>query len=226
MQFYFIRHAQSGNNHLYATTGSSVGRSQDPELTPLGERQAELLAQYLAQNDFHLTHLYASLMVRALATGVAVSNALGVPLVAWQDLHETGGIYLDDPATETRIGQAGKNRAELQTRFPHARLPDTLGETGWWGARPFEERSERPARAERVVRDLLARHGGTADRVAIISHGGFFNYLLAAILKMPNREAYWFGCHNVAITRIDFEADTTVVQYLNRIEWLPRAMVT
>ena len=49
MQFYFIRHGQSENNALWERTGSSEGRSEDPELTALGHRQAKRLAQFLRQ---------------------------------------------------------------------------------------------------------------------------------------------------------------------------------
>ncbi|MEW5719039.1 MAG: phosphoglycerate mutase family protein, partial [Chloroflexota bacterium] len=82
MQFYFVRHGQSANNLLYDTTGASDGRSEDPALTALGRRQAEILARFMKQNDaafrlsfdrqnlggFGITHLYTSLMVRAVAT--------------------------------------------------------------------------------------------------------------------------------------------------------------
>lgn len=226
MQLYYIRHAQSANNHLYATTGASIGRSHDPELTELGERQAERLAQFIRDQDFGLTHVYCSLMIRAIETGTRITRATGVPLVAWEDIHETGGIYLDDAATGERIGQAGNTRAYLAARFPQLVLPDALGEAGWWNFRPFEERALRPARAARVLNDLLARHGGTNDRVAMVSHGGFYNYILAAILKMEDREGYWFGCNNVSISRIDFNPEGIEVTYLNRVDFLPAEMVS
>ncbi len=39
MHLYLIRHAESANNHLYATTGGG-GRHPDPPLTERGHRQA------------------------------------------------------------------------------------------------------------------------------------------------------------------------------------------
>ena len=48
MHLYIIRHAQSANNELYATTGGSKGRQADPPLTELGHRQAQVLARALA----------------------------------------------------------------------------------------------------------------------------------------------------------------------------------
>ena len=239
MQFYFIRHGQSENNLLFLTTGASEGRSDDPELTDVGRKQAEVLAQFLCcaapkssanqfdeQNlaGFGLTHLYTSLMVRAVDTATVVARALNLPLVAWEDLHETGGIYQQDEQTGERAGRPGKNRAYFEEHFPGLTMPISLGETGWWD-RPFEEREQRPARAERVVRELLARHGGTEDHVAVISHGGFYNVLLRSIFRIE-REDCWFGLNNVAITRIDYSADGVALTYTNRVDFLPRDLVT
>jgi 2,3-bisphosphoglycerate-dependent phosphoglycerate mutase len=239
MRFYFVRHAQSANNFLFDTTGASVGRSSDPELTQVGLRQVTHLAGFLkagnadliarpinarGTNGFGITHLYTSLMMRSLTTASLVAKELGLPLVAWEDIHETGGIYLDDDATGTRIGQPGKNRTDFEARFPDLVLPPTLGQAGWWN-RPFEEREARPARADRFLSELLARHGKTNDRVAIISHGGFYNHLLRAIFKI-GREDCWFGLNNAAITRLDFHAEGVDLVYMNRLDFMPSELVT
>ncbi len=242
MQLYFIRHAQSENNHLWDRTNSSKGRSDDPALTRLGCKQAEVLAQFLQKGEpaaaaqrhdpqnirgFGLTHLYCSLMVRSVATGSVVSKALGLPLVAWEELHEGGGIYLDDEQSGEKVGRPGKDRSYFQTHHPECVLPDYLGENGWWN-RPFENPEQSQDRAQRFWRELLARHGQAEDRVAIISHGGFYNYLLAAILHLPMPETtgFWFLLNNSGITRIDFQDGETVLVYLNRVDFLPRELIT
>jgi 2,3-bisphosphoglycerate-dependent phosphoglycerate mutase len=241
MQFYFIRHAQSENNKLWRDTGSGEGRSEDPGITETGQLQAQHLARFLShtrpeidtggrdsQNveGFGMTHLYCSLMVRSVATGTVVAEALGVPLMAWPDIHESGGIYVKDPETEEYIGQPGKPRSYFETHYPRLGLPDGLDETGWWN-RPFEESEERPRRARRFLEELLARHGGTEDRVAVISHAGFYNHVLRAILDLPEaRTTPWFIMNNAAISRIDFREDHTRVTYTNRLDYLPRELVT
>jgi 2,3-bisphosphoglycerate-dependent phosphoglycerate mutase len=226
MRFYFIRHGQSENNALWKHTGSSKGRSVDPELTQVGRQQSELVAQFLGRADpalrqaqdtaaavngrdsqnvagFGITHLYSSLMIRAVATGTAIARALDLPLVAWEDLHERGGLYLKDEETGERIGQAGHNRAYFEAHYPDFVLPDSLGEAGWWN-RPFH----------------------TDDRVAVVSHGGFYNDLLAVILNLPERERYWFALKNAAISRIDFDEERIGLVYLNRLDFLPKELVT
>lgn len=246
MQLYYIRHAQSENNLLWARTGSAAGRNADPTLTERGQAQAHRLAQFLSDADntdrgaktypfddsdaknlrgFHLTHLYTSLMLRAVATGTVVAQALGCPLRAWANLHETGGIFREDPETGELVGLPGKPRSFFETHYPDLELPDSLGEEGWWN-RPFEHHGERDERARRVLRTLMERHGDSEDRVAFFSHGGFFNHLLDAVLGGLRGRDYWFVMNNVAITRIDFEDERASICYVNRTDFLPDELIT
>jgi 2,3-bisphosphoglycerate-dependent phosphoglycerate mutase len=242
MQLYFIRHGQSANNLLWEQTGSDDGRSDDPELTDIGRQQTESLTRFLCQSGifspsdnrdpqniagFGLTHLYTSLMVRAVSTAAIVAEALGLPLIAGVDLHEGGGIYLDDE-NGYPVGRPGKSRSYFMTRFPTLVLPDSLDDEGWWN-RPYELHIQRNARAQRVWQDILTRHGNTNDRVAIFSHGGFYNHLLAALLNIPYRTpngSHWFHINNVGITRFDFSTGRVDIIYQNRVDFLPRELIT
>lgn len=240
MQLYFIRHGQSDNNRLWALTGSSDGRDEDPALTELGRRQAERLAEFLRQpgvvderrrydtwnvGGFGLTHLYCSLMVRAIATGVIVARALDLPLVVWEEVHEVGGIHKRDEETGQRLGLPGKDRAHFEVHYPDLVLPDSLGDEGWWN-RPYEEPEARPLRARRFLRQLRERHGGSEARVGVISHGGFHNQVLRAVLEMPGDVESWFSLNNTGITRIDFDGERAFVGYTNRVDFLPGELIT
>jgi len=240
MQLYIIRHAQSDNNALWERTGSSDGRSLDPDLTEIGRRQAALLADYLARanpgetqanNDlqnragFGITHLYTSLMLRSVATATTIANQLGLPLHAWKDWHEGGGIYLDDEITGKPVGQPGNNRSFFEAHYPDLVLPDWLGEDGWWN-RPYEERPERWLRARRILDELALRHGNTNHRVAVVSHGGFFNYVVLTLLGLDQLDGVWFSMNNAAITRFDFEQDDRWLVYQNKVEFLPTELIT
>jgi 2,3-bisphosphoglycerate-dependent phosphoglycerate mutase len=141
------------------------------------------------------------------------------------DLHERGGIYLEDEQSGQRVGQPGKNRAYFENVYPELVLPDSLGSDGWWN-RPFEEPEQRSARARRFLRELLGRHGQTEDHVAVVSHGGFFNDLMAALLLLPTEAAFWFILNNAAIARIDFSPEGTALVYLNRVDFLPGELIT
>jgi 2,3-bisphosphoglycerate-dependent phosphoglycerate mutase len=267
VQLFFIRHGQSRNNALYAATGGAQGRSQDPELTPTGHQQAERVASYLRQPDLYrpsylylssrpesghlvaqhnsLTHLYCSLMVRAAATATLISAAIGVPAVACRDLHEAGGVYLDQPVEDPEspgairnvpIGLPGNGRSFFEQQFPDLVLPDDLDENGWWN-RPFETMVERAPRAKRVLKALIQQHGevnpdGSEDRVALVSHGGFYNHFLRAVLGFPPRRSdkelaeVWFEINNTAITRIDYLDGHYIVLYMNDTHFLPAEWVT
>jgi len=241
MQLYFIRHGQSQNNLLWVQTGSSDGRDTDPDLTPVGRQQAEKAAQFLSRpgskavsaphsydvqntGGFGITHIYCSLMLRAVITGTIIAQALDLPLVAWEDVHEGGGIYRHDQESDERIGLPGNNRAYFEAHYPDLILPDSLGEEGWWN-RPFEEREFMLVRAQRFLHDLLEKHGGTDERVAVVSHGGFYNRVLRAILNLPDNRDRWFVINNAAITRIDF-GDEIRFAYMNRVDFLPPELIT
>jgi 2,3-bisphosphoglycerate-dependent phosphoglycerate mutase len=238
MLLYFIRHGQSTNNALYDTTGAEVGRVMDPELTLTGIRQADFLAQGICHSQpffrpqvfqtsgFGITHFYTSLMVRAVLTALPVSQALGLPLMGWTDLHEGGGIFLSDPVTNEPEGFPGATRAELTTRFPTLIWPEGTREDGWWN-RPFEAVPDRKLRARRVLAELLARHGGTDDRVAFVSHGGFFYRFMCAVLDVDDPEGLWFSMYNTAVSCIEFSTDGGIaIRYLNRTNHLPADLIT
>jgi 2,3-bisphosphoglycerate-dependent phosphoglycerate mutase len=242
MQLYFIRHAQSQNNALYAETRSYKGRSEDPDLTPAGREQARYLADTLRDGPagrtlpppewnpqnvggFKISHLYSSLMLRSVVTGTIVSQALGLPLVAWEDLHEVGGVVERDDEGMDPVGLPGRNRAYFEAYFPDLALPESLGEAGWWN-RPYEEREQRPERAQRFVRELLGRHGGTEDNVAVISHGAFYSYVMHAIFELPHDPPLWFYLENTAITRLSFTEEGAALVYANNASHLPRDLVT
>jgi len=240
MQLYYIRHGQSENNSLHAQIGSHEGRCEDPALTELGVRQAECAAAVLAparaanearfdlQNvaGVGLTHLYTSLTLRAVMTGTIISRAVGLPLTGWADIHETGGIYLKNEETGELVGLPGKGRAYFAEHFPDLILPDDMNDAGWW-SRPFEDKTERLPRAQRVMARLLEKHGNSDDRVAMVSHGGFFNYLLTAFQQLDERRV-WFYMNNAAVTRFDFDSDGRAlsVAYLNRADFIPGEMIT
>lgn len=255
MLLYVIRHAQSANNDLYTRTGGSVGRTADPPLTGIGHRQAQLLAaflsaappepdedapsligEYYARHDrrgFGLSHLYCSLMTRAIQTAGYVAQATGLSLTALAAIHERGGLHEVDEATGEDSGVPGPNRAYFQTEFPQLILPDELGEVGWWN-RPKETLEETVPRARAVWAELLARHRSTADRVAVFTHAGFFQSLMTALfttgntLTAPHLDTtnMGFGMSNTAISRFEIDEETIILRYLNRIDFLPDELIT
>jgi 2,3-bisphosphoglycerate-dependent phosphoglycerate mutase len=247
MELYFIRHGQSMNNAHWGKP--DYQQSPDPALTELGIEQACQVAEFLKEMQtlakpkewniqnrlgFGLTHIYTSLMERAVHTASFTARALGLPFAAWEDIHESGGIFGRD-GDEKLQGLPGRTRAYFEQDFPELVLPAQLDGNGWWNNRPFETEEQCRLRAQKFLVDLLARHGDKEgqpeDRVAIFSHGGFFVHFVAAILGLGWKEVSdgmqpWFMMNNCSISRFDFRDGHIAVAYLNRTDHLPDRLIT
>jgi 2,3-bisphosphoglycerate-dependent phosphoglycerate mutase len=203
---------------------------EDPELTPLGVRQAEVLSDYLAEScfsggEYRFTYIYSSLMVRAVATATAVSRACDLPVIAWPEVHEQMGIFLADEQSGELIGRPGKSRSYFQKHYPDLQLPESLNEHGWWN-RPVETEAQWKRRAKDFLVELNRRHGTGGDRVAVVTHGGFYHVVILALTGGAGSDGLWFTMHNTGITRIDFHPTHTSVVYHNRLEHLPPELVS
>ena len=246
MELYFIRHGQSINNANW--DNPDYAESPDPILTDIGHEQVSILAEFLKKNQtirndkdwnsqnrygFGITHVYTSLMERAAFTAAPIAQALDVPLIAWKEIHEEGGIYSRGDKNNV-VGLGGRPRSFFMENFRTLTLPDDIDETGWWN-RPFEADEERQPRADQVFAELLARHRDQEDqpehRVVLVSHGGFFVRFMGAILKLPWRQAShglrsWFLLNNCSISRFDIHENEITVAYVNRTDFLPEHLIT
>jgi broad specificity phosphatase PhoE len=240
MILYLIRHAQSTNNALI----NQAERVCDPTLTELGFRQAQLVADHLANGvsleftigaseeatstrkgrGYGITHLYCSAMCRSLQTAQPIAKALGLSPEVWLDIHEHGGIYLEQP-DEGIVGQPGYSRPQLTAEFPGYVLPEAITDEGWWtGGR--EEWPTCQGRALKVA-EVLRERAGSNERIALVTHGGFMDSLLKALLNQLPSPQLFFSHFNTAISRLEFGRDGFVeVRYLNRIGHLPPDMVS
>ena len=70
------------------------------------------------------------------------------------------------------------------------------------------------------------------DRVAIVTHGGFFVAVLRTLFgytTMDNSEAQnriWLHANNTSISRLDFNEERVELVYLNRVDHLPIDLIT
>ena len=247
MELYFIRHGQSINNANWDKP--EYKEHPDPFLTKTGLEQAEYLAKYFKEkqhivNDkawniqnqygFEFTHIYTSLMERAVATAAPTARALEtVPFTAWTEIHEEGGIYAREEEANHK-GLSGRPRSFIEQNFPESKLHDHYDEAGWWN-RPFELEVKRRQRADKVLAELPARHGDREglpkERIAFVSHGGFFVRLISSMLKLPWRQAAhdmksWFLLNNCSISRFDIRKGEVTICYLNRTDHLPARLIT
>lgn len=237
MQLYLVRHGESFNNALE----EGVSRVFDPPLTEKGEQQAQLVAAHLSsggaapdkmgtagdvqnQDGYGINRIFCSAMLRTLQTTAPIGKALGIDPEIWLDVHEEGGIWLDDG--NGPVGHPGITRSEIEDRFPGFVVPDKITEKGWWN-RPLETQDQWKARAARVAKALHEDYSATNDKIAIINHGGFANDLLHALFQNADLDEIYFSHQNTAITRIDFEdAGHVRMRYMNRVNHLPTELVS
>ena len=238
MELYIIRHGQSANNALE----EGGLRVCDPPLTDIGEAQADRLARYLTaagdgadgihtagmqQNcaGLEFDRIFSSPMLRAMQTAAAVGMAMGIRPEIWIDIHEEGGIWLDEGDGRGEVGYPGLTRSEIAARFPDFVVPDTITDQGWWN-RPAEIKAEWRARAMRVASVLHERFAGNEERIALVCHGGFANDLLHAVFNgMP--DSVYFENPNTAISRLDFNGEGWVqVRYLSLVAHLTPELIT
>jgi broad specificity phosphatase PhoE len=182
MQLFLIRHGQSEPNTA----------TPDWDLSTQGEREARCVGERLRGTG--VTHILSSPLLRALTTAHIIAETLNHrPVEVWLELRE--GFDND---------YRGSSRAVLQSRFPRVILPATLPAAGWMYT--GDTRDLFAARCRSVLAMLKARFG-VDDRVVLVAHGGFINYLLHAIAYIPAHAPVWFEMANGALTHVRFVRD-------------------
>lgn len=92
MKLLLIRHAESVNQVLERTPHYNEQRLPDPPLSDLGRQQAEALAKWAASEPIfgEVTHLYSSLMTRAIQTAAPLAKALELDIHGLANAYEWG----------------------------------------------------------------------------------------------------------------------------------------
>jgi broad specificity phosphatase PhoE len=231
MELLIIRHAQSTNNALE----DQAHRVCDPLLTPLGLRQAELLALHLAEAEpceprregpgYGIGRLVCSPMIRALQTTAPIARRLGLRPEVWVDVHEHGGIFLDHGQPLGIRGYPGLTRGEMCLKFPGYVIPEQVTDAGWWNG-AYEQDSDFAARAERTA-FRLREMGGSDERLAMVTHGGFASQLLKALFGRAGRASPFYHHDNTGLTLLRINAEGWIsLRYLNRLHHLPALMIS
>ena len=165
-------------------------------------------------------------MVRAIRTARAVADGLHTGIQLMADLHEVGGIYLDDETTGARVGRTGKTRDELNTLFPDLDLPDWVRPEGWWN-RAYETWDEGLERGRQAAREVLARWAEEQTALVLVSHNAFFQCFLRGLVMAQWPRECWFLMQNTAISRFSLPLKGRVdVRYINWTAHLPASLLT
>jgi len=186
MELLFVRHGQPSWSNV---DGFS---ENDPELTELGQRQADLVAARIANRERPLTELVVSPALRSQETAASIAAKTGLQIETVDDLVE---IQMPD--------WSGELEETVQRLFIDAR--DRPPEAWWEGMeggesfRAFHDRVTRSITqvlgARGVHPDPDRKHLWTAEdpdqRIAIVAHGGTNAVVIGHLLGVDPTPWEW-----------------------------------
>ena len=185
MRLLLVRHAESEAN----AEGRVQGHA-DFGLSQRGRAQAEILGASLSARDFVPTHVYSSPLRRSAETAAILARSWQASIMPWGDLkeHDVGVM-------------SGLTWDEAADRFPDIdrELETARQLSGVPGAEPLHARR---ARAQRVVDAVIADHAA-GDVIAIVSHGGILQQILAALLG--TRRTWGVPIENTAVFDVELD---------------------
>lgn len=176
MKLLVIRHGESEADLLDVHEGKV-----DFSLTERGHRQAEAIANYVAEN-YNISKIYASTLTRAKQTAGHLSNRTGIPIVFDENLMEFNNGLL-----------AGLPRAVVREKYPEVpNLPIDKAVYGQESQVEFRQRAENAL--SRVISESQAD-----ETIAIVSHGGMINQLYRSLFEIPIDCKFFFNTADTGI---------------------------
>ncbi len=176
MKLLVIRHGESEADLLDVHEGRA-----DFALTERGHRQAEAMANYVADN-YDISKIYASTLTRAKQTAQHLSDKTGVSVV------------FDENLMEFNNGQiAGLPRAVVREKYPE--VPELPIDKAVYGQ---ESQVEFRQRAENALSRIL-NEAEPNETIAVVSHGGMINQLFRSFFNMPVDCMYFFNTADTGI---------------------------
>lgn len=176
MIFLVIRHGESEADLLDVHEGRA-----DFALTERGHRQAEAMANYVADN-YNISKLYASTLTRARQTAQHLSDKTGISIVFDENLMEFNNGLL-----------AGLPRAVVREKYPE--VPDLPIDKAVYGQ---ESQVEFRQRAENALSRII-NEAEPNETIAVVSHGGMINQLYRSFFNMPVDCIYFFNTADTGI---------------------------
>ena len=162
MKILVIRHGESEADLLDVHEGRA-----DFALTERGHRQAEAMANYVADN-FGVSKIYASTLTRAKQTAQHLSDKISIPIIFDENLMEFNNGLL-----------AGLPRAVVREKYPE--VPDLPIDKAVYSQ---ESQVEFRQRAENAL-SRISSESEQEETIAIVSHGGMINQLYRSFFNMP-----------------------------------------
>lgn len=198
MELLLIRHGESEADVLDVLEGRA-----DFSLTKRGVAQARLLANWIKNNE-KIDVILSSTLKRAKETSEIICSNCNIPIVFQEELMEWDN---------GKLANLTKEEADIRYPIPSGgkRLHHTIADS--------ESLISFRARAELVLSRLLEEYDGES-RICVVSHGGFINMLIRAILKLPNSNEMNFYSSDTARHKIIIKIEGRYIEYLNRTDHL------
>ena len=178
-----IRHGETAWNASTRIQGHT-----DIPLNEHGQRQAQLLAQALAQAD-KIDAIYSSDLQRALATAQALAQQTGARLVAHVGLRERAFGDFE-----------GRSFAQIELELPaqaqlwRTRVPDWIPPGGGESLLTMQQR------VMATVNALAQQHPG--QQIAVVAHGGVLDLLYRAATQQSLQAPRSWVLGNAVINRL------------------------
>ncbi len=186
MHLLLIRHGES-----YVNLPDWDGGFIDASLTPLGQQQAEILANWLARH-FTANALYASTMRRAVETAEFISKATGLSAAVDDRIREIGNCWPD--ASSINVEEEAPEYADFwATERPFS--PISPGGETWM---------DFITRVGRFLIDVTEAHPNAEDTVLVVCHGGVINAAMDIAFNVGPRRHADVWLHNTSITHWEY----------------------
>jgi len=182
---YLIRHGETEWNVQRRLQGH-----QDIPLSALGLQQAEKVAQRLAKERLHA--VYSSDLLRAKMTAMRIAHYQQQPVILHPGLRERSYGTYEGKRWDEIPGYGEGFRSHL------------------WAAEGVESWQHMQRRAMRTLSEIVSRHVG--ERVAVVSHGGTINAILAYI-EGSGEPRYKIA--NTSVTCLTYLAGRWNIAWLN-----------
>lgn len=190
MKLHLIRHGESTWNKQGLVQGI-----RDPELSPNGKKQAQLLTKRLRHYKFEA--FYSSPLKRAYQTAEALNEAHSLPIIIEKDLHE---IRLGEWESKS-ISELRNQDSEMVDKW--YKMPLEVKIPGAETVNEFKDR------VVNVFTTILSKHPQDKEEIIIVTHGGVISIYVGWLLEMNLNKVWSISLKNCSLTTIEFCGDAT-----------------
>ncbi len=112
-------------------------------------------------------------------------------------------------------------RKEIEQQFPGFNVEAELDGEGWWRRQRFETRDQAKQRAGELLQRTRDEFASTSERVAFMMHAD----IKVLLLEHFHSDPLDVPC-NASVTRVLITPQETRLEEYNRIDHLPRSLIT